>query len=582
LESIFQRAGFNGAKLELRGYEDEASHSMSIFMTSPKLLTPPKHCLNTTLIYVKKPPPDEWLELLAPTIASFAKQPPEVSTLADVDAKEKICIFLDDVQEPVLNQPNDGEFKALKRIMTDAKGVLWISQGGAVECARPFNGLHSGFLRTLRCENPTVRYISLDLDPASEFWDTSGITHIMNVFRESFDYSREQNLLEFEYAVRFGAIQISRVSEDAQENVAVAEDIEPAPEIRPFENGRELRLGVDKPGLLDSLTFRDDPTMGQPLPDDWVEIKPVAFGLNFRDVMVAMGQLNETRMGFECSGIISRVGKDANLHNFRVGDAVYAFTIGYFATTVRVPHTSVGHIPNGMSFETAASIPLVFITAYHALYDLARLSKGEKILIHSGSGGVGQAAIMLAQILGAELFVTVGTEEKQEFLMREYGIPPERIFSSRNGRFAEQIMAATNGRGVDVVLNSLAGPLLRETWHCIATFGRFIEIGKRDLELNNNLDMGPFVRSVSFASLDLITLGEQRGESVARIFTEINKLFKDDRIKAVTPVSVYDMSDVVKAFRTMQAGKHIGKIVLKPNPGGLVKVIVILTQKRSN
>lgn len=548
---------------------------MTVMMSTAKAETAAEYHPDVTIIYARSAPPQQWLSNLKDALTAVVSQPPLVQSLDEVDAKDKVCIFLGELEEPMLQQPSSEQFEALRALLTRSKGVLWVSQGGALDCPRPLAGLHTGLLRTLRCEDAAKRYVSLDLDPELQAWTATSVDNICDVFRESFDYSRDPNILELEYAVRSGVIQISRLREDAEENDAVAgENIQSPPEMLPFSKaGRDIRLGVATPGLLDSLSFSDDPTATEPLPDDFVEISPAAFGLNFRDVMVAMGQLNESRMGFECSGIISRVGSDALSHNFRVGDPVYAFIRGYFATTVRVHHTSVGRIPEGIDFETAASIPLVFITAYHALYDMANLREGESVLIHSGTGGVGQAATMLAQQAGAEIFVTVGSEEKQQFITDTYGVSSDHIFSSRNRSFADNIMAMTKGKGVDVVLNSLAGPLLRETWRCIAAFGRFVEIGKRDLELNNNLEMEPFTRSVSFASLDLITLGELRGDIVARVISEVNSLFQKKHIRAVTPITVFPISEAEKAFRTMQAGKHMGKLILRPHPEDRVKVI---------
>lgn len=529
-----------------------------------------------TVVCAGLAPPQEWLDCLETAIASIALADITIDcqNLAELDnAKEKAIVFLDDPNQSILVQPSHDEFEGIKSILVNAKGVLWVSAGGAMDCVQPSAGLCVGLLRTLRCEYPLKRYVSLDLEASSSTWQTAQTFSIAKAFGASFDYNQSKQVpVELEFAVRKGLIHIPRVFEDAAENKAVLERTS-SPEKMPFfDSSRNIRLSVGTPGLIDSLIFVNDDTIAGSLPADHVQIKPAAFGLNFRDVMVAMGQLDETRMGFECSGFITAVGPEAAARGFAIGDRVYAFLRGYFANTIRIHHTSVAKIPEGMDMETAASIPLVFITAYHALHNMARLKSGESILIHSGTGGVGQAVIMLAQLAKAELFVTVGSKEKQKFLMSTYGVPEHRIFNSRNAGFAKEIMIATGGKGVDVVLNSLAGPLLAATWNCIAPFGRFIEIGKRDLELNNSLEMGPFVRSVSFASLDLITLGELRGEVVADIFIQINALLRVGCIRAVSPVAKFSISEAEKAFRTMQAGKHMGKIVLVPSELDLVSV----------
>lgn len=227
-----------------------------------------------------------------------------------------------------------------------------------------------------------------------------------------------------------------------------------------------------------------------------------------------------------------------------------------------------------MSFEDAASLPMVFSTAYVGLVDVARFRPGQSILIHSAAGGVGQAALMLARHLNAgEIYVTVGSQEKRELLIREYGIPDDHIFSSRNASFAAAVLGATGGRGVDVVLNSLAGPLLQASFDVLAAFGHFIEIGKKDLEGNSLLEMGTFARVASYTSLDMMTLLRIRGSDVHQVLAEIARLFQQQKLRPVHPVTTYSIGDTAKAFRLLQTGKHMGKIVLSTKPGEEVGVL---------
>jgi NADPH:quinone reductase-like Zn-dependent oxidoreductase len=179
---------------------------------------------------------------------------------------------------------------------------------------------------------------------------------------------------------------------------------------------------------------------------------------------------------------------------------------------------------------------------------------------------------MLAQRVGAEVFVTVGTDEKRTFVMEKYGIPADHVFFSRDTTFAAGIMGVTGGKGVDVVLNSLAGTLLQESFNCLAPFGRFVELGKRDFESNNSLAMEAFTKAVSFSSVDVINFGERKPVQANRILKHVVKLVADKEIDAVSPITVYPLSDVEKAFRLMQAGKHMGKIVLSVTPETLVPV----------
>jgi NADPH:quinone reductase-like Zn-dependent oxidoreductase/malonyl CoA-acyl carrier protein transacylase len=535
------------------------------------------------LIHAGPAPSQAWLRRLSDVLSgtsakkNFAVESRTLDEIAHNSelARDRTVLVLDNGAHSVLFQPSTEQFEAIKSALVQAKDVLWVSRGGAVKSERPEASLAVGLLRTLRCEYPNKRYITLDLaiDSPSEISEADDVLKILATTLSQAADSNKDETIDFEYAVRNGLVHVARVSNDKQSNLLLDDSSQVDENIPFFNDDRNIRLGVGTPGLLDSLIFVDNDTVAGEIAPDQVQIKPAAFGLNFRDVMVAMGQLDETRMGFECSGTVVAIGSEAAAaRGLEVGDRVFAFLRGYFANTIRVHHTSVARVPEGMDMETAASIPLVFITAYHALHNMARLKRRETILIHSGTGGVGQAAIMLAQLVKAEVFVTVGSQEKREFVAAKYGIPEDHIFNSRDASFASDIMEATQGKGVDVVLNSLAGALLAATWSCIAPFGRFIEIGKRDLEQNSSLEMAPFVRSVTFASLDLITLGELRGDIVADVFVQINALLRAGCINAVAPVTSFSITDAGKAFRTMQTGRHMGKIVLVPREKDIVKV----------
>ena len=225
-----------------------------------------------------------------------------------------------------------------------------------------------------------------------------------------------------------------------------------------------------------------------------------------------------------------------------------------------------------MSFTTAASLPVVFATAIYALRDVARLSEGESVLIHAAAGGVGQAAIQIAQNIGAIVFVTVGSTQKQEFLMRTFDIPRSRIFSSRDTSFGEGLLRVTHDRGVDVVLNSVAGEALRVTWDCLAPFGRFVEIGKRDLVQNNRLEMQKFLDGVSFSAVDIGLLAKMKRNQFRMLLDDVIEMFRLEKIRAVSPIVTYPISKVQEALRTMQMGKHMGKIVINPQIEDVVQV----------
>jgi len=320
-----------------------------------------------------------------------------------------------------------------------------------------------------------------------------------------------------------------------------------------------FRLEIDKPGILDNLTLRVCPRQ-QPGPGQ-IEIQVCAVGLNFRDVLYAMGVLppvseDTAGVGWECAGKIAALGD--GVEGFQLGDEVLAFapfSFSAFATTVAplvIPK------PAHLSFVEAATIPLAFSTACYALSHLSKLRKGERILIHAAAGGVGLAAVQLAQRVGAEIFATAGNPEKREFL-KSLGV--HHVMDSRSLDFAEEVMQRTHGKGVDVVLNSLAGEFIPKSLSVLGPYGRFLEIGKADILQNNLVGLGNFRNNQSFFAIDLSTLFLQRPEIGAALLGEVIQYFAEGALKPL-PYQVFPISQAVAAFRHMAQARHIGKIVV--------------------
>jgi NADPH:quinone reductase-like Zn-dependent oxidoreductase len=230
-------------------------------------------------------------------------------------------------------------------------------------------------------------------------------------------------------------------------------------------------------------------------------------------------------------------------------------------------------LPDDVSFVEGAALPVIFATAYYALHQVARIREGESVLIHSAAGGTGQAAIQIAQMAKANIFATVGSNEKRDLLIDLYGIPSDHIFCSRNGTFARGInrMLRETG-GVDIALNSLSGSALVDTFECMAPYGRFLEIGKKDILDHGSLPMFPFAENVSFHAIDLSSIQEYRSEVFREIQRTITRLLCARKIRPPQPVHVYGVGDTEKAFRYLQGGMNTGKTVVELRPDDLVKV----------
>lgn len=321
-----------------------------------------------------------------------------------------------------------------------------------------------------------------------------------------------------------------------------------------------IRLEVRTPGDVESLEFvvadRPQPGPGQ------IEVAVTASSINFADVLVAFGRYPtfegyKQQLGIDFAGIVTAVGPGVTEH--RVGDHVGGMSPnGCWSTFVVCDARHAVTVPTAIPLTEAASIPTASATAWYSLHDLARISSDDKVLIHSGTGGVGQAAIAIARAAGCEIFATAGSPERREVL-REMGI--EHVYDSRSLTFADEIRRDTGGYGVDVVLNSLPGAAQRAGVELLAFGGRFIEIGKRDIYGDTRLGLFPFRRNLSFYAVDLALLTHSHPAVVQRLLTTVYQQTADG-VLPIPPTTHFPIADASTAVRLVGGAGHTGKVLL--------------------
>jgi len=323
---------------------------------------------------------------------------------------------------------------------------------------------------------------------------------------------------------------------------------------------KHQRLEVVEPGDLASVQPRDF----EPVPPQAgeVQIEVVAAGLNFRDVLAALGQLPtvggiETIVGNECTGIVSTVGEGVT--NLQPGDPVVALASESFSTSVTVPAEMATLVPANISMDDAAGIPIAFVTAEYAIGEIARLKEGERILIHAGAGGVGLAAIQLAQKLGAEVYATAGSERKRAYL---HSLGVEHVGNSRSLDFVDSVREWTDGEGVDVVLNALAGEFIQAGLEVLRYRGRFLEIGKRDIYGDTQMGLYAFRNNLTYSAIDLGQMIRRHDSLVPDMLNAVMLRFGRGELKP-TPTQVIPIKDVARGFQHMARAEHIGKIVFR-------------------
>ncbi|KAH8588309.1 beta-ketoacyl synthase domain-containing protein [Bisporella sp. PMI_857] len=568
--TALKQAGFSGVDIDVRGDCETSVEPISL-MVSSKARTVAKPALDFVLITHHS----DLITKLCSEVQHMLSSRNIKSTivpwdqLSELDVKKRYCISFVELVTPLLAQIGDNDWTKVCTLILTASGSLWITGGAAIDCPKPHGSLMVGLSRAIRNENANALLATLDIESVCFVdFDASAAAILEVALHHSSGTS-----IDHEYAARGRTVYVPRV-EKAPKIDAQLRKYESRGELENvFFTGcnRPLKLTIKTPGLLDTMHFEEDETYYKPIPEDWIEIKVKAVGLNFKDVLVAMGNLNEQKLGADVSGVVTRLGTAVT--GVRVGDRVMTFSCDCFATFVRFPASGVMRMPDNMSFEDAASMPLINLTAYYSLITIGRLLPGETILIHAAAGGVGQAAIVVAQLVGAEVYATVGSEEKKELLIKEYGIPEDHIFSSRDLSFAKGIMRVTGGDGVDMILNSLAGEALRLSWHSLKQFGRFLEIGKADLFANTGLDMAPFLQNKTYAGVNLTEFENNASPRAVALFQAVGQLIISGKIKPVKPVQLFTFSEAEQAFRHMQTGKHMGKIVVRVDETDVVPAV---------
>jgi NADPH:quinone reductase-like Zn-dependent oxidoreductase/SAM-dependent methyltransferase/acyl carrier protein len=322
---------------------------------------------------------------------------------------------------------------------------------------------------------------------------------------------------------------------------------------RSLPQSESYRLSVPATGNLDELVW--SPSVRQTPKSDEVEIQVLTAGLNFKDVLLALHSVTAAGpvLGVECAGTVTRAGSAVN--HLAVGDSVLAMAPGSFSRYVNIPAQTVVCLPDNLSVEEAATLPIAFLTAAYALDDLAHLQAGERVLIHAASGGVGQAAIQLAQRAGAEIFATASPSKWP--VLRSLGV--KHIMSSRNLDFADEIRRLTAGEGVDVVLNSLSGEFTNQSLALLRSGGRFLEIGITDLRSAEQVaELAP---GISYHAIDLMALYLQQPRLLQGLLQRLMGEFSNGQLKPL-PHTIFAADEVETAFRTMQQAQHTGKLLL--------------------
>ena len=468
-----------------------------------------------------------------------------------------------DLDQPLLSNPATGDWNNFIKMIESLQqvAVLWLTNPTQVNSKDPHAALVLGLARTVRSEL-AMSLATMELQK----WSLPGADKaVVDVIRRVEQCKEDLTSTldpDLEYAWVDETVHIGRFHRYTVPKALMDSTTSPP-------DTKELMINTR--GLLQTLHWS-----GRSLPalaSDEVQIDVKAVGLNFQAVLVAMGLVHSVdalgteldTFGIESAGYVSKIG--AHIDHVKVGDRVMSLgtsSTGLAASQVQSLGRFTFCIPDDLSFEEAATMPAVYITVLLGLVDKAQLQKSQSLLIHAAAGGIGNAAIQIARWIGADIYCTVGSEEKAKFLVDELGIPRDRIFHSRDTSFYDDLMAATDGVGVDCVLNSVSGELLHTTWDCVASNGCMVEIGKRDMIGRAQLALDKFEDNRTFFGINALRYVALKSQAtVGRLMAMMLDLYVQGYLKPIHPINVFDAMEAEHAFRYMQQGTHVGKIVVR-------------------
>lgn len=592
-DHCLSKNGFSGNDMIIRDYQSGDCHVVSIIVSTAVEETPKPgvgrvNASNLALV-VDQNQSDQQLPLaksvrdsldphgdLPTSICSFSAEGLQQS-LANFSDGVVVCLV--EVNQPLLANLSEDGFAALRLLIQNAPRLLWVTSSGTNAADSPEYNVMQGFLRSIRAEQPSSHIVSLNIDGETDAAVCAN--SIAKIVESSFGLLSAP---ELEYILRDGVFITARAIEDVAGNKAIQPLLLPQLEHKPWATAGALRLSMGVKSAPKSPRFVRDTVHGTPLGPHEVELRSEAWGFAQRDIHSDFGRTKDDLFEGDCGGVVTRVGSEC-VRSIQLGDRVYMPVAGCMRKYPRSHETGVVKIPDNLSIETATSILHPAIIAYHALIDISRLDEGDTVLIHLAASSVGQVAVRLAQKQKAHVFATTGSSEERQFLVEALEIPSKNIFDGRNATFSTDVVRATDGDGVDVVLNSLVGEdLLQASSDCLALSGRFIEISDANIKANLNLPLNVFARNITFSVVNPTQL---RPKVLSRLLKTVTRLIGDGELQIPRPPSVYSVSQLEQAFKKLQQQEKMSRIVITAGPedvipvGGSLQIGLVFQIRRS-
>lgn len=576
-DKLLRANGFSGNDLVIRDHESDECHVSSIIVSTA--LEEEREAVisdNRLVLITDRTQSDDQNKLAGSvrsqidplgngnvSICEFALDQLK-STLTGLSNNDIVVCLAEVNNKPLLADLSEEHFASLKYLISQAPKLLWATGTSTTDEQYASYGILQGFFRSIRAEQPDSHIVTVAIEGED---NEQAACFIAKTVKSVFG---AQPSSEVEFVVRDGAVMTGRAAEFVTGNDSLRSLLSRQLQEKPWGEAPALQLTTGAQNSVDSLQFMQDVAYDADLAPHEVEIEAKAWGLSERDVQTAVSRAenHQKLLGTDCAGIVMRVGSCCK--SIQVGDRVCMVSLGCMRKYPRAAETSIVKIPEDLSFDAAASILVPALTAYRALIDVARVDEAETVLIHSAADGVGQLAVQIAKMKGAEIFATVSSHEEKQFVVDTFGLKADNIFPSSDTSFSKAVLRITNGVGVDVVMNSLSGSNeLQASFECTAHNGRFVEVGRTNIEANATLPMAMFARDIAFSPVDVANLSPK---VTAKLLKDTMQLLKQAKIQQPQPLRVFNVSDIKRAFKHLQSGSKNGRVVVRPRPEDTIQV----------
>ncbi|KAI0394649.1 putative polyketide synthase [Xylariaceae sp. FL0594] len=447
-------------------------------------------------------------------------------------------------------------FQAIQALISKSSVLIWLAhrQEEGIDGTEP--AVMKGILRSVAAESILLSSCYVELSDGASFYDWSRISELVSYKLEEISQTRPsfdevgERVIDRDCLFRDGVFYTERLTPavDLNNEFRLRHRLTDDYLEESLLDGKQaLKPSYSRPGLLSSLYFEPDPLKQEPLEEGWIEIKAKAVGLNRKDIAVATGRFDSNNQNHEAAGIITRVGPGVT--SLKEGDRVFGLVFSNMGMYQRCPAQRLAIIPATESFISAASLPVSYLAAL--------------ILIESAAENIGIAAIQLAKYYGLNIYATVGSDAKRDFLVETFGLETSQILRSRRRDLPEIIMRETGGRGIDIIFSTTAqGDMMHEMWRCIAPLGRFIDMGRTGVLGAEKLGMEVLKRNATFASFDISSVALEKPQIIEQLMAELKAFWEQGVLGPVAPITCFELAELSTAMSSFTKGQHIGKIVI--------------------